>query len=310
MKALVCGDMHLKQGIILPRVEACAAALGVDRIVFMGDYTDGPLVFPSDQLAALELQSSWIDGQRARGVEVDCLMGNHDASYLGGVETSKTLQRFFEEFDETSRALGKLNLKPAASFGPWLLTHAGVTLEWAEKVAPEARTADKLVSALNALEPSRYDDSGLCSVGAGRGGFGLPGPLWAHRTELSSDPFPGISQVVAHSPRKTCERVDASRPDVLLGAFAGCGVEGSRGGTPSSNGEGCELWFVDTHAISMYRRQVSGDGSLLLLDDEMREATVVHPEEYGCEPWKDVARRWMDELVVRDDELWGKEPEV
>ena len=310
MKVLVCGDMHLKQGIILPRVEACAAELGVGRIIFMGDYVDGLFVFPSDQLAALELQSSWIDGQRARGVEVDCLMGNHDASYLGGVETSKTLQRFFGEFDEISHALGKLNLKPAASFGPWLLTHAGVTLEWAEKLASGACTADDLVSTLNALEPSRCDESGLCSVGPGRHGFGLPGPLWAHRTELSSDPFPGISQVVAHSPRKTCERVDASRPDVLLGAFAGCGVEGSRGGEASSYGEGCELWFVDTHAISMYKRQVSGDGSILLLDDETKEATVVHPEEFGCEPWKAAARRWLDELVTRDDEIWKKRPEA
>lgn len=299
MRAIVCGDMHLKQEIILPRVEACARGLGCARVFLMGDYVDGPWAFPEEQPAALALLRDWAARMSVSGIETTALMGNHDAAYVGGAETSKTMSVFNSAAWDVSDALGEMALPIATNFGPWLLSHAGATAAWAAEYAPEARSAEELAAAMNGMEMSPDCSRGLCSVGRGRGGFGLPGPLWAHRGELISDPFPGISQIASHTPRTTCERVGADKPAALAGAYAGFGVEGSSGGLAPEDGEGYELWFVDTHAVSMDGFQVGGDGSLLFLDDEDGSAAVAHPEDFGCEPWEAAAKRWMEALATR-----------
>lgn len=39
-KTLVVGDMHLKEELILGRVDAAVSQMDIERVVFCGDYTD------------------------------------------------------------------------------------------------------------------------------------------------------------------------------------------------------------------------------------------------------------------------------
>ena len=292
MKALVCGDLHLKQDLVFPRVEVAAEGAKVDIIVFMGDYVDGLCGGFDSQVEIIAEQSAWVERARAKGLRVIQLMGNHDASYLGGPGTS-SMKGWIAE--ETASALKAMELSAAFAFGGRLITHAGVCREWANRFASGCETAAELAAVLNEMATKPFPETMLASIGRGRGGFSIPGPLWADSSELLADPFPGISQIVAHSPQETCSRFDACRPTSIVGAYAGFGVEGSCGGA-TADSKDCDLWFCDTHAISPRDWRPVGDGSLLLVDDVDGSASVVHPEEFECEPWSVVAERWVESL--------------
>ena len=266
---LVVGDTHLKQELILPRVDAARERCEADRIVFLGDYCDewgsGDRWF----LEALGLFAGWVEDARAEGVRVDVLLGNHDFQYLLGEEGPGTHAALMDEAAALLRGLG---VKAAETVDGYLLTHAGLTTDWAIRHLEAPLDAEKAKAQLNALfergAPAGW--RALASCGAGRGGWGVPSPLWADRSELWEDPYPGIDQIVGHTPVATCERMPP--------AF----------GRARDGGE--ELWLCDTFSMTP-GREPHGDGTLLLVEGG-RPAVVGGEDDPDLEPWCAALNAW------------------
>ena len=259
MKTIVMGDLHLKQGRVLPLVDAAVERAGARRVVMCGDYTDEWGASDADELEALALMVAWTGERRRAGMRVDLLMGNHDFAYFAGRGNSGTRRGITSE---VVRLLSEAGVTMATSVGDILLTHAGLTKAWAERrLTPldreaegettpadgDAALAERMASVLNTIYKSgdRARWVELDEAGRARGGWGLPGPLWADATELAADPLPGLRQVVGHTPMSTCVRLldDERHPELP------------------------ELWACDT--FSTYRNGAPiGDGALLLIDDE------------------------------------------
>ena len=81
-KTRVIGDMHLKEDLILSRVDQAIKKLDVNRVVFCGDYVDEWHSNRSIMLDAIDDFLTWIDGKRKHGLDVDFVLGNHDMQYL------------------------------------------------------------------------------------------------------------------------------------------------------------------------------------------------------------------------------------
>lgn len=243
---LIIGDLHCKQAKILPRVSAVASELGTEHIVFLGDYTDEWGSSAEDVLEALNFQIGWLEEQVAGGTSVTCLVGNHDFEYLIGRGCSGT---HHEALFEIHGKLQEMEMSAAACIDGFLLTHAGLTQEWRDKNLPGCDDAQACVSRINELflSDSPYRRKTLSTVGWARGGYGIPGPLWADRSELRDDPARGINQIVGHTPVPTCMRMK--------------GIDE-------------EIWLCDTLSRTT-RMQPIGDGTALLLRDEHAEAVAL-----------------------------------
>ena len=216
MKTLVCGDMHLKQSLILPRVAASAEATGANRVVFLGDYVDGPMLADDDQVEALSAQFDWAEEMRSKGIEVEFLMGNHDAAYLGGKTCSATMD--WLAFGIAAQ-LERLELRVATTTGDTLLAHAGVCRRWAKAFAPDLGGAEDLAAKLKSMAADSRGMRDLTCVGRKRGGYEVPGPLWADSSELAADCMQGLTQIVAHSPQETCTHIDVRAEDREIAAW-------------------------------------------------------------------------------------------
>lgn len=270
-RTLVVGDMHGKEEVILPRVDASVERLGCARVVFCGDYVDewhSSILGMRDAIRALR---SWVLERRADGLAVDLVAGNHDLQYRlrePGPGTHTAL------FDEVESLLDELGVRAATAVGEALVTHAGVTRAWANDCLDLAEGTDAaaLARQLNALldHGEKISLRMLTQAGAGRGGRELPGPVWADRGELCADPLPGLDQIVGHTPVPTVE----VRP-----IDAGDGAQAP-----------VRLAFCDTFSLTS-RLSPIGDGSMLVVDGAGMRA--VGDEELGLPPWKPAVWDWM-----------------
>ncbi|MDO4291447.1 MAG: hypothetical protein Q4C41_09505, partial [Eggerthellaceae bacterium] len=77
-----------------------------------------------------------------------------------------------------------------------------------------------------------------------RGGWSLPGPLWADLRDALDDALAGVPQIVGHTPVPHAED------------YAASGL---------ARGE-CALWACDTMSLTSYGTPL-GDGSMLLVDE-------------------------------------------
>lgn len=263
---LVVGDTHVKQEIILPRVDAAVERCGAGRVVFLGDYCDEWGSTGRQLLAALELLAGWVEDARAAGVRVDLLLGNHDFQYLLGEEGPGTQVLIMDDVAALLRGLGATMAETADGF---LLTHAGLTAGWARLHLDAPSGAEETKSQLNVLfERGAWNDlRALSSCGAGRGGWDEPSPLWADRSELWEDAYPGIDQIVGHTPVAACERM----PPASAWARADAGEE---------------LWLCDTFSVTSRMRPI-GDGGMLLVEDG-RVEVVAGADDPAFEPWDEV----------------------
>ena len=245
---LVVGDTHLKHGIILPRVDAAIERCTADRVVGLGDDCDEWGSTGRQLLAALELFAGWVGDTHAAGVRVDLLLGNHDFQYLMGEEGPGTHVLLM---DDVAALLRRLGATVAETVDGFLLTHAGLTAGWARLHLEAPADVDEAKAQLNGLfaRGTWSDLRALSSCGTGRGGWDEPGPLWADRSELWEDAYPGISQIVGH--------------------------------TPLAGGE--ELWLCDTFSLTSRMRPI-GDGSMLLVEDG-RVEVVGGSDDGAFEPW-------------------------
>lgn len=91
-------------------------------------------------------------------------------------------------------------------------------------------------------DSSHWGDLDSCPPS--RGGWSLPGPLWADLRDMLDDALPGVPQIVGHSP---VERVENYASGWM-----------TAGRDP--------LWACDTMSLMSYGAPI-GDGSMLLVDE-------------------------------------------
>lgn len=275
-KTLVVGDMHLKEELILSRVDAAIEQMGIDRVVFCGDYLDE---WNSNDLTmrdAIDCLTSWVKGRRSRGLAVDLVLGNHDMCYLLGIPGPGTHTKMYAE---ASAALGAINATMATTVGDFLVTHAGVTGAWASEhlEASACASAAAVANALNAMfeRGTNEELAALYSAGPARGGTGVPSPLWADLSELYQDPLPGIAQIVGHTPVESIEFWQV----------------------PSPNGNYTEskLLFCDTFGLTPQFNPV-GDGSMLLVEGSSMRAVTAN--DLDLDPWPRASWDWMTTAVL------------
>lgn len=153
---LVVGDLHCKQAEMLPRISAVAKERGARSIVLLGDYTDEWGSTADDVLNALDFQIGWLEEQTADGMNVTCLVGNHDFEYLIGRGCSGT---HHEAFIEIRDKLQEIEMQAAACVDGFLLAHAGLTQEWRDENLPGCDDAKACATRINEFF---FDGSSHC----------------------------------------------------------------------------------------------------------------------------------------------------
>lgn len=242
MKTLVVGDVHLKAQSILPEVdEVLEGDEAIRRVVFVGDICDEWDATEDRLMRGLEEFVDWVEERRADGLRVDVLFGNHDFQYFLGKQGPGTQIELVPFVRETLLPLG---LEIATLVDGFLVTHAGVTQAWCDEYLDAPEGAEEVAEQLNALleEGTLYSLRNLFTCGPDRGGFDLPGPLWADKWELQEDPLEGVRQIVGHTPVATA----------------------CRGEMPGID-DAPEIWFCDTFSLFSDMRPI-GDGSMLLVE--------------------------------------------
>ena len=237
METLVIGDLHLKQQYVLPAVDAllaCEPEIG--RVVFLGDACDDWGASEASELGAMRFYAHWVAERRDQGLRVDVLLGNHDFAYVRGKRGPGSVMSLMREL----RAIleNGLHAQLACAVGPYLCTHAGVTNVWLRRFVPEiaaeisgkagsaespngeareqgdastgavARSlfanccamANSLAKRLNDMLADSSNWSALDSCPPSRGGWSLPGPLWADLRDLLDDAVSSVPQIVGHTP--------------------------------------------------------------------------------------------------------------
>ncbi len=239
---LVVGDTHLKQKYICAAVDAALQRYRIDEVVFTGDYSDDWLASDEAALIALRRFAQWIETKRREGMSIRLVLGNHDLCYLKGVEGPGTQ---FDIIDEVRDLVERFHVEMAVELGGYLITHAGITQRWIDEYMPVCCGKDKASRAvlaaqvLNEMFADQTCWETLDSCGSGRGGWDIPGPLWADLWELKADPALGIDQIVGHTPVAQCVSAEIG-----------------------SN----QLWFCDTFSLTSALRPI-GNGGMLLVSD-------------------------------------------
>lgn len=238
MSTLVVGDLHLKQRLVLPRIdELIADRPAIDRIVFLGDACDDWGATESYALDALGFYAAWAEKRRADGLRIDVLLGNHDFCYIRGKNGPGSLMGIRRELRTILEE--RLQAHIATTVGPYLCTHAGLTDAWARKhLAAVEPDAEALAAQLNGMltDSTRWPDLDSCPPS--RGGWSLPGPLWADLFDLQADFLDGLAQAVGHTPIATATRFVApwEREDTATPIWACDTMSLTAGGTPIGDG--------------------------------------------------------------------------
>lgn len=251
-KTLVVGDLHCKMSLVLPRVTDTALSHCCDSVVLLGDLCDDWGVDGRAMVRQLEYAVEWKAKAEALKLQVTGLMGNHDAAYLGFASYGFTNE---DVRDEVAALLSDgLDVRMAAVVSGRLATHAGLTGAWAHNAGiEEDTTVEDVAAQLDDLYADRAHWRSLISCGPARHGWGLPGPLWADRRELLCDPFPGLSQIVGHTPIETAQSYEAE--------------------------SGENFWFLDT--MSLYRSgRPIGDATALVMGPDGAEVVPLF-EDWG-----------------------------
>lgn len=244
MKTLVVGDLHLKQQFVLPRIDGMLAGdAEIGRVVFLGDACDDWGANEADELNAMEFYAKWVREHRGRGMRIDVLLGNHDFCYVRGKRGPGSIMSIMRNLRTILE--DALQAKVACAVGPYLCSHAGVTGVWAKRfLADVPADAVAIAQRLNEMlaDSSHWGDLDSCPPS--RGGWSLPGPLWADLRDMLDDALSGVPQIVGHSP---VERVENYASGWM-----------TAGRDP--------LWACDTMSLMSYGASI-GDGSMLLVDE-------------------------------------------
>lgn len=261
-RTLVVGDMHLKQRLVLPIVDRALEKYAISRVVFCGDYVDEWMCTDGEELDALDVQLTWVRARNLAGLSTIHLLGNHDWNYIEGSPAYYTHAGVLAEVAER---LLLLELRPAVAVGGWLVSHAGLTHRWSLVHAIPHSDAAEAADALNALASTGLGMRALYSCGPARGGWDVPGPLWADVLELAGDPEDGLRQIVGHTPVRTCSSIKThSGAERVMAADA----------------------FSLTSSLGAF-----GDASMVVVEDDTGEVEVIQAFEDG-ESWNLAVRDW------------------
>jgi len=217
MKIVSVGDVHgrdnWRKAVYLfddaGNILKCLLGNEIDMVVFIGDYVDSWDLSNSDIFRNLQeivnLKLDYPDN-------VILLWGNHDVAYLNNdgkisgyrYEMAPDLHNFFRD--------NRNSFQLSYQYKSTLWTHAGVHKGWWRYyVQPvldgkvETRFSEFLgecknySDVLNMMFEFNYEP--IYMVSHHRGGRNREGgPLWADKNEIYGKPFPGIHQVVGHTP--------------------------------------------------------------------------------------------------------------
>jgi len=199
LKIITIGDIHgLKSWKSVQ-----ANVMEYDHIIFIGDYVDDYDIPGREILVNLKeivaFKSKYPD-------RVKLLIGNHDMQYIMNERQSSgyndTLAETYHEIFNSTQ------LDIAFQIGSHLWTHAGINTVWANKHlnrVPKEEIANTL-NCMNATESGRRK---LLEVGPRRGGLNdTGGPLWCDYTEIKAHPYPGMHQVIGHTPVPEIETIE------------------------------------------------------------------------------------------------------
>jgi predicted phosphodiesterase len=207
-RIIFIGDIHGRVGWknIVKTIQT------VHHIVFLGDYVDSYDYSPMECAAnLLEI----IDFKKKFPTKVTLLLGNHDYAYIDEhpgtsgyqVHYAAEYRRIFEE----NKDLFQLAWGYTHGNKYYLATHAGLNYSWYkeymlnneflksihDQMDEKTLSNLKLHDNLNFLKDKRDI---VWTVGYRRGGAQRPGPIWADFQELIENPYPGINQIIGHTP--------------------------------------------------------------------------------------------------------------
>lgn len=207
MRILFVGDLHCKTGLILPRIDLTLESEQVDRVTFLGDLANDWNTNATDETSAMCDLHAWVRAHRTDGLDVDVLLGNHDIAYWQlprgyrnppAADWCPGFKR--RSYKDVHTFLHALDPKFAILYdtcdGPLLASHAGVTFGW---IASHPEIEDGDLDGYMRGHTTRT----VGEIGPARGGNTTPSPLWADMSELLADPYPGLLQVVGHTPVPT-----------------------------------------------------------------------------------------------------------
>ena len=197
-KILVIGDIHGRDiwKDIVKKEEK-----NVDRIIFIGDYFDTPVVSPGKILKNfIEI----IDYKKANKEKVVLLLGNHDVHYLfeGKVEkcSGYDAKYAFANRIALTEAYSQNFLKYAYEYQDIIFSHAGVSASWLSirtRHLPKAKKTEKISTIINSLEPEAFSFWDFDTSGSGE--HPCQSPIWIRPMALSKELPIGYRQVVGHT---------------------------------------------------------------------------------------------------------------
>lgn len=205
MKVLVIGDIHGRY-IWKEIVTKEGGVHAVDKIVFIGDYFDSPVVSPRKIASNFEIIVNFATRNSRK---VCLLVGNHDFHYLypdfpkssGYDAKNATIAKILLEKAKRSRVL-----MAATNFDGVLYTHAGVSNSWmyiASRLLKKEEQEQGIPYCVNAVldkHPElfafwKFDDSG-------HGEHPCQSPMWIRPKSLMGEMPAGWKQVVGHTVMK------------------------------------------------------------------------------------------------------------
>lgn len=262
---LIAGDTHLHPAF-LERISYAADAVNANRIILLGDYMDYWHANTAQYVGMAEALKDWMDNDKRA---IDLLLGNHDIPYYTGsndplfsfikyraVGMNMLAVNDVHEIYSMMRMRVSTTLVNPVNNDVYICTHAGLTLGWFNKYCKgkigKSYDAYVISDLLNEMQ-AHGEWRALYSCGALRGGHdGNPGPLWADKNELESDPVIGLNQIVGHTPVNTIH-IDLNTNASMV--------------------------FCDTMSFMSNDKSI-GDGSLLVVGDDSvassNSAYIVH----------------------------------
>ena len=183
-KVLVIPDIHGKIELLEKILDKHG---NVERVIQIGDLANCVLADKDGDVKCIEL---------AKKFGIECLIGNHEHPYFGGVRFSG-----FYPVPEVKEAVLSVDWKVATTVGDTLLTHAGVHLFMESRFDSAKDAADKL----NALWKENPRDPVFNGISDARRGYdAYGGVLWRDFSEFVTQKFP---QVFGHTKKDSVRMI-------------------------------------------------------------------------------------------------------
>ncbi len=197
MKVAVIGDLHGKpcwKHLLKDKIN------NVDKIVFLGDYSDDSWVTFADKEIADNLKDI-IKFKRNNNSKVELLIGNHDFQYIVGYPTASRyrksyaceLNKIFNDNKDIFNVVYVLK--------DYVFTHAGITNGWINYIKKKYNIINDfsdITENINMVYSNCKEDCNIASYR--RGGINkFAGILWADIGDLKEDGCFDYNQVVGHN---------------------------------------------------------------------------------------------------------------